>query len=397
MTTEAGDTSQNPQPGIDPKAAGPKTRERDPFLSARDALLADMDAKIEARREQEQEEFLSSSDVDPKAWLLHRQMQAEARGQALETETPPETNEEPTDLEDGTDRVEPMAPVVAAPKVAKPAERISTKGEDPLGEYVVRKDGKPMMKLMVYGQEKLVPLEVARAELQKIGAGDERLRQAAARQKELDARAEQLRRTEAELASRASRPTANAAPVDDDKEAIEIVRSLVTDTEDKAAARLAKTLKAIRQAPQPQVDVDAIAKRAAEVAEQKFAERETNRALQVGFETFTRDYRDIASDPELFAIADGKTDGIAAEHPEWSPGEVMLEAGRQTHAWMQRLGMKTSAPPVPPISNRQQRKEGLRPMPTPRTARTAVAPETDGRQSPSDVMAEIRKSRGQAS
>jgi len=394
MTTESGVTSQNEGAPLDKTTAKAKAPGRDPHITERDQLLARMDEQIEARRKQENEEFLRSSDVDPAAWIMHQKMQAEAK-----TEEQP-ADEAETLEQDGAEFVEPVAPAPVAAK-PKPAERISQKGEDPLGQYIVRVDGKPMIKTIVYGQEKLVPLETARAELQKIGAGDERLRQAAELQKKLDARAAQLQKTEAELAAR-SRPTATAL-VDDqalDKEAVELVRSLVTDTEDRAAARLAKTLKTIRQAQQPQVDVDAITKHAADVATQRLVERETNRAMQDGFKTFTGTYRDIASDPELFAIADRKTDAIAAEHPEWSPGEVMLEAGRLTREWLTGMGVKPPAGNVPnQPSNRQQRKEALRPMPTPRSARpTAVTSDDgDGRQSTADIVAEIRKSRGSAS
>jgi len=384
MTTEIGVTAQNPQPAVDPKAAAPKTPGRDPRLTARDELLARMDAQVEAKRAKEQEEFLASSDVDPAAWLLHQKMTAEARGaEAPVIETTPEPEpqiEEPA----------PRAPVV------KPAERVSNKGDDALGQWVVRVDGKPMFKTRVDGQERLIPLEVAHREMQKIGAGDERLRQASALQKQLDARAEQLRRTEAELAARA-RSTAQVAPIDDralDTKAVELVRSLVTESEDKAAAKLAEVLKTVRQAPVAPIDVDAITRQAAEVAERKLVERETNRALKEGFEAFQTNYRDIASDPELFALADRRTDAIAAEHPEWSPGKVMEEAGKQTREWLRSIGVPTAQPQGQPPSNRQQRKEGLRPLPTPQIARP-VATEGEKPQTAADVVAEMRKARGQ--
>ena len=291
------------------------------------------------------------------------------------------------------------APAPAPKPAVAPAQRVSTKGEDPLGEFVVRVNGKPMFKTLVDGQERLIPLETARAQLQKHVAADIRLQQAATQRKELEARAAQLQKTEAALAARSKAPVAPAA--DDralDNEAVEIVRSLVTEPEDKAAARLAKTLKTIRQAVTPQVDVEAIRREAVTVAKQTLAEHEANRALSEGFDAFTKDYRDIASDPELFAIADRKTDTIAAEHPEWSSGQVMMEAGRQTREWMKALGMpsKTTAG-TPTTNNRQQRKEGLRPMPTPRTARPVAPVESDSRQNPSDVVAEMRKARGQFS
>lgn len=402
MSDETPTNSQTEESAVDTAAAKPKAAARDPVLTERDQLLARMDAQIEERRKAEEAEFLASAGENPEAWILHKRMQAEAKGQPLETATPPSTDEtaEPTDLEDGTESVEamhePPPPPVKKPAVA-PAQRVSQKGEDPLGEYVVRVDGKPMFRTLVDGREELIPLDRARAQLQKHVAADVRLQQIAQQRKELDARAAQLKKTEAELATRRAVP---AQPVEDpalDAEAADIVRSLVTEPEDKAAARLAQTLKKIRQAATPQIDVEAITKQAADVARQTVAEERQHLAYRDGFNTFTKDYKDIASDPELFAIADRKTDAIAAEHPEWSPGEVMLEAGKQTREWLTSMGLKPAAP-TPQPSNRQQRKEGLRPIPTPRTARPVAVPEeSTGRQNPSEVVAEMRKARGQFS
>lgn len=387
---------------LDKNNSNDTNKRRDPVLTEREQLLARMDQQIEDRRKQEEADFLASAGENPEAWLLHKRMQLESQGgQPLESEEPPPTDEEPTDLEDGTQSVEPVhaAPKPAPKPAVAPAQRVSQKGEDPLGDYIVRVGGKPMMKTLVYGKEKLVPLDVARAELQKIGAGNQRLEQAAARHKELDARAAQLQRTEAELAARSRTAVAAPPPIDDkafDTEAEELVRSLVEDTPEKAAARLAQTLKKIRQAPPPQIDVDAITDKAVKAATQSVEARDANKALRDGFDTFTRDYHDIASDPELFAMADRKTEVIAAEHPEWNPAQVMMEAGKQTRAWLQSIGAPVKGPTKEPATvTRQQRKEGLRPMPTPRTARPVVQQETDGRQSAAEVVAEMRKSRGQ--
>jgi len=383
-----GADAQNETTGLDKTPVPSKTPpKRDPKLVERDELLARMDAQVEARRKQEQEEFLQASDKDPQAWLLHQQMTAEANAQ------PTAEVDEPTEPE-----AEPIEPVEAAAPVARPAERVSTKGEDPLGQYVVRVDGKPMFKTLVDGKEELIPLDRARQQLQKHLAADVRLQQAAELRKQLDAKAAALKETEAQLKARQS--TAQApTELNFDAEAVEIVRSLVTEPEDKAAARLAQTLKTIRQAAAP-VDVDAITKRAAEVATRTLEEREQSRALKNGFDTFTSSYRDIASDPELFAIADRKTDAIAQEHPEWDPGQVMLEAGRQTREWLKSIGAPvkdTAAPNAQSgtTSNRQQRKEGLRPMPATRTARPAPTDTKEDSYSPADAIAEIRRSRGQ--
>lgn len=395
--TQEGGASQSDADGLDKNTGADKTPRRDPKLVERDALLADMDAKIEAQRAQENEAFLRDSGADPQRLMLARQMEREAAGKPLEGEEAPAGDEEPADLEDGTQYVEPTRTAPAPAR--REAQRVSNKGDDPLGEYVVRVNGKPMMKLIVDGQEKLIPLENARAQLQKHTAADIRLQDVARQRKELENRAAVIKAQEQELGARRAAPA--AAPVDDkalDVEATELVRSLVSEPEAQAAARLAKTLKTIRQAATPQIDPKAIAKLAADEAEARIVARDTGRAMTDGLAAFKANYPDVAGDPDLFALADRKTDAIAEEHPEWSPQQVMDEAGRQTHEWMKAHGMAVR-PGIRPANggtnNRQQRKEGLRPMPTPRAARPAPAQAQSDVQSPSDAVAEMRKARGQ--
>lgn len=403
-TQKTGGDAQNVDETVDAAAPtrsnAPQKPGRDPKLSERDALLAKIDQQVVDMRERENEEFLRSADVDPRAAALAVQMAKEARGEPVDTdrghrnlaaaggeETPPE----------GTTFVEPIVDDAAAQ--AREAVRISNKGEDPLGDYVVRVDGKPMFRTIVDGKESLIPLDRARAQLQKHLAADIRLQHAAERQKQLDAREQSIRNVEATLKTR-TQPSATA-PADDaaiDAQAVELVRSLVSEPEDKAAVKLAKTLKAIRQAPAP--DSETIVAQAADRAVRTIAERDNQRALNTGLQQFTKDYPDIAGDPDLFNLADRKTNAIAEEHPEWSPGEVMLEAGKQTREWLKSLSAPVKAPGAAPKgeqpNNRQQRKQNLVPMPQSHTARPAATEEAPREQSPQDVMAEIRKSRGQA-
>lgn len=391
-TLDESGASQSGADGLDKNTApARKGPGRDPALVARDALLADMDSRIEAQRAQENADFLKDSGADPQRLMLARQMEREANGEPTIAD-----GAQADETEDGAQFVEPVREAAPA---RREAQRISTKGDDPLSEFVIRVNGKPMFKTLVDGQEKLIPLETARAQLQKHVSADIRLQTAATRNKELDNRAAVIAAQERELQTRRTAPA--VAAVDDaalDTEATELVRSLVSEPEEKAAARLAKTLKTIRQASVPQVDVKAIVKQAGDEAEARIVARDTAKAFDSGYKTFEQDYPEIVGDPDLFATADRKTDAIAEEHPEWSPEQVMSEAGRLTREWMKGQGMKVPAPPAnggQHPSNRQQRKENLRPMPTPRAARPAAAVEQSATQSPSDAVAEMRKARGQ--
>jgi hypothetical protein len=282
----------------------------------------------------------------------------------------------------------------AAEKQAREAVRISHKGEDPLGEYVVRVDGKPMFKTLVDGKEQLIPLDRARAQLQKHLAADIRLQQASERQKQLEVREQSIRNAEATLRNR-QHPSATAPAFDDMALATGLVRSLVSEPEDKAAAKMAETFKAIRQASGPQIDANALVQQAADVAVKTIVDRNNERALKTGFDKFVKDYPDIAGDSDLFNLADKKSEKIGAEHPDWEPAQIMNEAGKQTREWLKSIGAKVSSAPSANLQSNQQRKQNLVPMPQARTVRPAPAATETEDNSPAAVMAEIRKTRGQ--
>jgi hypothetical protein len=384
MPTDTQDESAALDSNTDPASNATKKQPgRDPKLTERDELLARMDEKIMASRAKDDAKFFASADVDPRAAALAAAMAKEARG---ERETP----EEPEVLE-----IPDAGAGDAAEAAAREATRISHKGQDPLGEYVVRVEGKPMFKTLVDGREVLVPLDRARAQLQKHLAADIRLQQASERQRQLDAREQSIRNVEATLKTRVAAPSAKA-PVDDTAMATELVRSLVSEPEDKAAAKMASVFKSIR-ASAPQVDAKAIVKEAADEAVRTIAARDNDKALGDGLDQFTKSYPDIAGDSDLFALADRRTTAIAGANPSWAPGKVMLEAGKQTREWLKSMGAPVKAGPGgDQPSNRQQRKQNLVPMPQARSARPAATDEDPRDQTPQDAMAEIRKSRGQA-
>lgn len=387
-TPNEGGDSQNQDPTVaNQSQSGKPAPKRDPVLSARDRLLEDMDAQITERRAAENEEFLRGAD--PRAAAFYAEMQSEAAGLSRSA--------------DETQGNDPSADVEGRPITEEPPRddrgrftaQVQADGSDPLADYVVREAGKPpMFKTIVDGQVRLIPLETARAQLQKHLVADQRLEQAANRRKELSTWETQLRQKEAALNSQ-SRP---AAPVDDkalETEAVELVRSLVSDPEVVAAQKLAKTLAKVRGTA-PAVDVNAISRQAAQVAKQELAAENIKRALTTGLSEFQKSYPEIVEGSELYLVADRKTTAIAEEHPDWSPGQVMMEAGRLTREWVAELSGKPVGKTVVQMSqSRQQLKQSLKPMPSARSARPAAAADANEEPSAQDVLAEIRKSRGQ--
>lgn len=288
-------------------------------------------------------------------------------------------------------------------------EAASVPANEELAQHgIVLKNGKPAMKLKVDGKEQLVPLDTARATLQKHTAADARLQQAATERAANERRAAELAAKEAELNARnvRSQPSAQAA-VDDQglkAEAKALVSSLLTDSEDVAAEKLATVLAKTRQAAAPPVNVDEVAAKAAKAVRSELKEEDTRKDLTNGLKQFETQYPAINSDPALFAVADSKTDAISKEHPEWSPSQVMLEAGRQTQEWVDSL--RGGAAPITkqprttttssPTTDRQARKETLRPLPPTRSARATTTKTAPATETPASIVAEMRKSRGQA-
>ena len=392
MAEQTSTASQNPQFGVSKPPQPAKTPSRDPKITARDQLLAEMDARIVEQRAIDDETFFQTAD--PRAIALAAEMGRESRGEKTLAEQQRDGQGRFTSAAAGEEAI-PDEP--EAQPIADEQTQVDARGNDPLEAYIVRDSGKePMFKTVVDGKVRLIPLEKARAQLQKHIAVDERMKAVSAQQAQLNARAQQLAQQEAELNRRAALPP--PVVVDDaslDNEASELVRSLVSEPESVAAKKMANVLKKIRSAA-PQIDVTTLGRQAASIAKQEIAVEGHQRALVDGRSKFDEAYPEIVADSDLFELADSKTVKIAAEHPEWSPEEIMMEAGKQvsekfvTKSPGKRPNIQTGP------SLREQAKQKLVPMPQSRVARPVPAGEQTEDLSPSGALAEIRKARGQA-
>lgn len=410
MPTPTGGTDEN---GV----ANPDARP--PQLTARERALASMDAKILEQREADHAEALAAGN--PIALAL----EAERLGQSTEDESfegrtsprapvaAPATRRIPevSGMEDETDDPTPTESVAPAQRTPRPkaSATAAAPGADPLAQFVVVKDGKPMVRLMVDGREILMDAEKARAQLQKGTAADLRLQQATTARKQLEADRATLAAQEAAFAARVRTQPSAALPADADPilqtEARDLVKSLMSDTPDEAAAKMMKVLARNRQAA-PAVNEAALIERATVAAKQSIKADDERKDVVAGFAQFQTDYPEIAQDPKLFQFADNLSDSIKTEHPDWVPSQIMAEAGKQTREWVASLtgGPKPKDPTpkptqqvVPMVNNRQLAKQQLRPMPVVRAVQRSAEAETPNAPlAPADVLAEIRRSRGQA-
>lgn len=358
----------------------PKNEDGTPRVDPRQALID----KIAQQNDEER--------TAPEGYVLHGVV-PEKDGRAAGDLSAEELEAAKQVLEDGHTS-EPMHPE------SEEKEPLPDKyANDPLADFIVMDGDEPMFRTVVEGQEQLIPLDKARRELQKRIAGDIRLQQNAEWQRQLEQREAALKANEQAWQEKTASPPPSSPDVDDvdfDAEAREVVSGLFTGSEEEAAAKLAKLLKGSRGATQatPAIDPEQIAQQAAAAARKQIEADTIKKDVETGWTKFQEDYPEIAQDENLFRYADGMTDAIAAENPEWLPSQVMQEAGRRTREWL-----KTIQSPEPsdqaPSNDRQERKRELRPMPRVRQGTPEKEPE-EREPTPGDYIAELRKQRGQA-
>lgn len=383
---------QDPKRQLDPS----QKPNADEYVNPRDKILDSIEEKLNVERQQEVDQY-----------------NAELRGELERTGEMPvaPSSEVPTDA-GGAASVQPMHEPSSEPSAAPQQPAVQ---DDLLAEHIVMHEGQPMFRAKVDGQDMLIPLDRARQQIQKHEAAEVRLQNAAAMQRQLETREAALQQNEAALQTRMTQltqaPPSSAPSQDvDDPEALlgeakELVSSLFTQDEDTAALNLAKLLSKSRApaAPAPVIDEAQLVARAATVAVAQMTKQQIEEDAKTGFKQFRVDYPDIMRDRNLYAMADAMTDEIAAEHSEWKPSEVMVEAGNRVRKWVGE--MKGDKPPVDPnpnpqpklaLEDRQQRKEGLVPIPAAGSAQQQeLHEEEDQAETPADVLAQYRKERGQ--
>jgi hypothetical protein len=350
-----------------------------------------MDEKIHADRVEEQNEFITEH--------------AEELGmQPIPTAAPPA---EPDPNADGALAVEPMHPP-AEPPAPDPIPQ-DLQGHQ-VANYIVMHNGAPHMKAKVHGVDKLIPMERVQQQAQKLEAAEVTMQNAAQVNKELAQREEWIRQNEAALKTRADQLATPPPPdpgVEDEKlvtASRDIIKTLFSGDEDEAAVKLAGLMKQTRVPAQaaPAIDTTQIANQAAGIAVAQMTDIELRKDANVGLEQFGERYPELMADPILYNMTDNMTDVVEAEHPEWKPSAIMLEAGKRTSDWLAKQRGQTppgEPPPQPPAGSdltRQERKENLVRIPNPALgAQSPHGPTEEDVQTPADALKEIRESRGQ--
>ena len=383
--------------------------------SPRDVQLEAMAARQEQARVDELAEAIAG---DPDLAAQQNRIDgaiADANAEAGITHEPEAT---PAYGSDGAASVQPIHE--PAPE---PSSLPGNLQDDPLAGFIEMRDGAPMVKAKVNGQDRLIPLADAKRQLQISTAAEVRMQAAAKMEGDVKDREVRVTAGEAALAARLKVASQPAVPAQADlteedllEEAKDIFNTAFSGTEEDAAEKLAKTLVKIKQtatpAAQPQVDPNAVARQAASMVYGTLTAQSKKKDVADGYKAFKDDYPDIVGNQQLFKMADDLTDQLEKEHPDWSISQLMDEAGKRTRAWVKDLTGQphdTGDEPLPapgdqnsPAVNldtqtRQERKAGLVRMPTPAAGAQHFEPgeSEDDEQSPQEAFAQLKKARGQ--
>ena len=247
------------------------------------------------------------------------------------------------------------------------------------------------MTLNVNGQEITRTVKEMQADSQKHLSADRRLQDIAAQQKEFDVRlAELAHREEALNQSVAQNPQPSSQDVGE--AALDGARNVVDEifdgNTDSAAERLAQLIDG-RQEP-TQIDPDAIGRQATADAisqiESMNADKAYTESVGRGAEWVNEHHPEITASESLTRFVDTEINVIMANEPNTSPEQAIKLA---TESVLEQMGKPVEAE----VSSRTQNKAGLQREPARRAARKPRPEPVVIDNSPSAVIAEMRKQR----
>lgn len=242
------------------------------------------------------------------------------------------------------------------------------------------------VRVKIDGVERVTTLREYRRTAQLDGAAQSRFDQA----NRVLAEAERLRKL-AEGAAAAPQPPVGVEGKDAKtdslpatEEASQLVTALMVGDEEKATELMTKALQRL-QTPQQTDTSNLVAKAAAEVKQQLSTEDAEAK--------FRSEYSDIVQDPALARVADGFFDEVMASDPQKSHAEALIEAGKKTREWKASIAGPAPAP-SPTASPRDRRLERKSQIDEVGGLGTKAKVPEEVAQSPSDVIAEMKKQRG---
>tara|TARA_Y100000401_G_scaffold41309_1_gene31381 strand:- start:600 stop:1592 length:993 start_codon:yes stop_codon:yes gene_type:complete len=260
-------------------------------------------------------------------------------------------------------------------------------------EAPVWHDGeKWLTKIKVNGEEVDVSFDSLKSSHQKDKASQEKFQAAAVKERELLYREQQLQEQFEKLKSQPSgQDVEKEEEVSDVDDIVEKYHEALFQDDAVEAAKLLRTLASsgrgnATQNIQEVVNQAIVSHEARKKAEQEHIQRAAYQAeLEDAVKSFNEDYPDIAESEELRAIADRKTITLTQENPDWTPSQIINAAAEYTREW---VGISLES------NGRFNRKKKI--VRQPKSVRASANSSKESVPlTPSEIVAEMRKARGQ--
>jgi hypothetical protein len=124
------------------------------------------------------------------------------------------------------------------------------------------------------------------------------------------------------------------------------------------------------------------------------AESDSHRALTDARTAFARDFSDVNSDPDLKELANIKTVTIQRAHPDWTPSQVLTQAGEEVMSKIKSVEPTPDPEPQVDVDALKGRRESKRSTTTLKSAAGRVpTPPAPKPPTKADVVADMRTRR----
>ena len=252
----------------------------------------------------------------------------------------------------------------------------------------------------VDGEDIQVPFDDLKSSHQKDRASQKRFEEAAEYGRKVQAREAQLNQYIQQVRQNQQQPPPKGvAKKEEPKVDTELIKkyheALYGDDADKAAELFTTLTNSGRRTAPATQNVEAVVEKVLNrtMAQQRaMSEREQQWAYQKSLEDavswFDSEYPDVASVPELRAVADSRTVSLTQDNPDWTPKQIIDAAAESTRQWA-----KESL--SPDKNERVERKKKIVRHPKSATGSSKIGEDEPAPQTAGDIIKEMKEARGQ--
>ena len=242
---------------------------------------------------------------------------------------------------------------------------------------------------------------------QMMVAGQEKLREAAEATKVLEAEKAAFLQQQNEfnktVQSQSDEPTQNTSDLPNKEDRLrkiaKVQEALDAALDDGNTEAFANAVVDMEEAKGQTVDTEALVKEAERRVRQsmdqdrvddlkRIKENDVDQAVK----DFAIDFPELMGDERLRNLANQETIELQTAHPEWSPSQVLTQAGKNVDEWRNPQGVQDE-PDLTSLQKKTQEKRSMQ-QPTGGSMRSERAPEPQ-EPTKSDYVRQLQKSRGQ--